>query len=277
MVTAADPAPADLNPAWVSVFMAGVVVLLWLGWWRYARPALRSQSGRATRLSPDVRMRRLAAALLLAIYPVMFTVMGIFTILNGNEPLPDGALGVVLWAVVAAPVVAAALALLALVRRTVDRHRARARHRALGLPDPPAPWWPSAVVGTWVLAVVAVSGTAGYLFWRVFASRARDRAALIQSRLEGAFSDPSVQQLVAGGASGRAVRDRMIEVSGTGGDIAAAADSIRMVGTMYLVAIGVIVVIIAGGGILLYLRQKRRRAAYDVRITESVTRASQLA
>lgn len=246
MLIAADAATSSTSPVLGNAFIVGVTALSWFGLWRYARPALRSQDGRADRMSRDRRLRRIAWTLLI-------------------------------WSVYATPVVAALLGVAALTFRTIDRHRVRVQHRALGLPDPPAPWWPSAVVATWTTIAVGVTVAAGYLAWQLFAGYAERRSALIQSQGQTALNDHEVHQMIANGAPKGAVQERIAALTGTDDDIAALKATIQTFMVGYLIAILVILVVIIVGAVLLYRRQKRRRADYDVRITESVARAAQLA
>src|SRR6478609_2914625 len=51
MLIAADAAPSGTSPVLGNAFIIGLTALSWFGLWRYARPALRSQDGRADRMS----------------------------------------------------------------------------------------------------------------------------------------------------------------------------------------------------------------------------------
>lgn len=277
MLIAADAAPSSTSPVLGNAFIIGLTALSWFGLWRYARPALRSQDGRADRMSRDRRIRRIAWTLLVMIYPLMFTAGCLFIVFTPTSSAGSWTANLIVWSVYAALVVAALLGVAALTFRTIDRHRARAQHRALGLPDPPAPWWPSAVVATWTTVAVGVTVAAGYLVWQLFAGYAEHQSALIQSHAQTALNEHDVQQMIANGAPKGAVQDRIAALTGTDDDIAALKATIHTFMVGYLIAILVILVVIIVGAVLLYRRQKRRRADYDVRITESVTRAAQLA
>ncbi|HET9648864.1 MAG TPA: hypothetical protein VFP34_11595 [Microlunatus sp.] len=190
------------------------------------------------------------------------------------------------WAIAAALITAPLLGLLALVFRTIDRHRARpgtpgrparVQRRSLGLPDPPAPWWPSAVAVTWSITILGGSIAVGYLVWQLFIAYAERRSALLQSLAQPAMSDPSVQQLIASGASKGTVDERLATLTGTSGDIAELKNHIQIFMVGNLVAFVIVVAITVIGAVLLYRRQKRRVANYEARITESATRAAQLA
>ena len=277
MLIAADAAPSSTSPVLGNAFIIGLTALSWFGLWRYARPALRSQDGRADRMSRDRRLRRIAWTMLIMIYPLMFTAGCLFIVFTPTSSAANWPATIVIWSVYATPVVAALLGVAALTFRTIDRHHVRAQHRALGLPDPPAPWWPSAVVATWTTIAVGVTVAAGYLAWQLFAGYAERRSALIQSQGQTALNDHDVQQMIANGAPKGAVQDRIAALTGTDDDIAALKATIHTFMVGYLIAILVILVVIIVGAVLLYRRQKRRRTDYDVRITESVARAAQLA
>ena len=276
MSRTADTASAA-SPVLAYAFVIGLTAASWYGLWRYARPAIQSQDGRPNRMSRDRRLRTLAYSALVMIYPLMFTAGCVIMAFQPTGTAGTWTTNLVFWAMAAALITAPLLGLLALVFRTIDRHHARVQRRELGLPDPPAPWWPSAVAAIWAGTVVGGSIAIGYLIWQPFIAYAERRSALLQSLTQPAVSDPSVQQLIAGGASRATVDERLTALTGTSDDLAELKNHIQIFLVGNLVAFFVIVAVTVIGAVLLYRRQKRRRADYDMRITESATRAAQLA
>lgn len=274
---ATDTGAPSTSPVLGYAFVIGLTVLSWYGLWRYAWPALRSQEGRADRMSRDRRLRRLAFGLLVMIYPLMFTAGCVFMAFTSSSTAGSWTANLIVWAVFAALLSAPILGLVALIFRTIDRHRARVLRRELGLPDPPAPWWPSAVVVTWALICVGVSIAGWIVAWRFFNAYAERRSALIQSLMQQAEDDPGVQQLQADRASRATIEERLAALTGTSADLADLKRNIQVFLIGNLVAFVVVVAITALGAVLLYRRQKRRVADYQTRITESTARAAQLA
>jgi len=276
MSTTSDTASAA-SPAVAYAFVIGLTAASWYGLWRYARPAIQSQAGRPTRMTRDRRLRTIAFSVLVMIYPLMFTAG---CVMMAFQPTGDAGIwtaNLMVWAMAAALITAPLLGLLALVFRTIDRHRARVHRRSLGLPDPPAPWWPSAVAATWSVIVVGGSIAVGYLAWQLFSAYAERRSELFQSQWQVAMNDPSVQQLVARGASRATIEDRLITLTGTGGDVADLKNHVQVFMVGNIVAVFVVVAVVIGGAVLLYRRQKRRVAHYEARIADSASRAAQLA
>lgn len=132
------------------------------------------------------------------------------------------------------------------------------------------------MVTIWTTSVIGASIAGGYLVWQLFIAYAERRGAPTQSLMQTATNDPGVQQLIASGASKQTVEDRLAMITGTSDDLAALKSTIQAFMIGNVIAFVVIMAIIVIGAVLLHRRQKRRRADYEVRITESVTRAAQL-
>lgn len=114
MSTTADTASAA-SPAVAYAFVIGLTAASWYGLWRYARPAIRSQAGRPTRMTRDRRLRTIAFSVLVMIYPLMFTAG---CVMMAFQPTGDAGIwtaNLMVWAMAAALITAPLLGLLALV------------------------------------------------------------------------------------------------------------------------------------------------------------------
>lgn len=264
------PSGAASPPIGSMLFIIGLAVLLWIGWLQFIRPAVRSQAGRPERMSPDRRIRRIAEATWWVIYPVMVTTAVLLILLGGNSKGSAGGIWPVTllgWMVLALPMIAGLLWVVGLIVRCVERHQMRKRHRALGLPDPRPPWWPSAVVFVWAVGVIGAFVGASVVAWKVTIIYVENRFEAMQTLL-------GVPELVAAGASKTVIAGRIEQAAPD--QVAEIKRRIETVMISDLVAFVVIIIIVIIGGVVLYRRQKRRRAQYDQRIAESVTRAAAL-
>jgi hypothetical protein len=270
--TAAEASSAaESLPIGSMLFIIGLAVLLWIGWLRFIRPAVRSQAGRPDRMSPDRRIRRIAEATWWVIYPVMVTVAVLLILFGGNSKGSTGSdiwpVTLLGWMILALPMIAGLLWVVGLIVRCIERHQMRKRHRALGLPDPRPPWWPAAVVFVWAVGVIGAFVGATVVTWTIVIAYVQDRVDAIQTF-------PGIQDLVAAGASRTLIASRMEQAAPD--QVAEIERRIETAMISNLIAFLVVIVVIIIGGIVLYGRQKRHRAQYDQRIAESVTRAAAL-
>ena len=276
MLAAADTQPSAASTIAVLALFYGLTMFLWFWLWRYVRPAIRSQEGQADRMSRDRRLRRISWALLMSVYPVMLTVSCLVLTFK-----PAGAMGawtslVFTCTLLGAMIAAVVMAVAALIFRTIDRHRGRARHRALGLPDPPAPWWPAVVVTLWATTVLALFSVGTLVMWKLVYDDLNRKGSLIESQLQLAMNDPFIQQLTLNGAPKELIDARLAALTGADVQFAQMKDYVEHLMTGNLVALGVTLCVIVVGGALLYRRQKRCRTEYDQQIAHSVSRAAQL-
>ena len=176
-----------------------------------------------------------------------------------------------------AMIAAVVMAVRALIFRTIDRHRGRARHRALGLPDPPAPWWPAVVVTLWATTVLALFSVGTLVMWKLVYDDLNRKGSLIESQAQLAMNDPSIQHAHPQRRTQKELIDaRLAALTGADVQFAQMKDYVEHLMTGNLVALCVTLCVIVVGGALLYRRQKRCRTEYDQQIAHSVSRAAQL-
>lgn len=276
--TATDtPTGSAGSPVGGIIVVAVISVLLWFGLFRYVAPAVRSQAGRAERMSRYQRIQRIGFASFVVLYPLLMTAM-LALVLTGTGNAPMWLASVLMWGTVALPCIAVALLLLAFVFRCIERHQARVSRRELGLPDPRPPWWPIGVVAIWSIGVLTAFGVASSVMWVIIINNVEDRANALEAAVRAASLDPSVQQLAAAYASRTVITAKLDQLTnGASSELSEITHNLTVIGIGNVIALLVVLAIVCIGGFLLYRRQQRRRRDYEARMIETVTRAAALA
>ena len=276
--TATDTSTAAADsPAGGIIVFAVISVLLWFGLFKYVAPAVRSQAGRAERMSRYQRIQRIGFASFMVLYPLMMTA-ALAMVLAGTGNAPMWLASALMWGTVALPCIAVALLLLAFIFRCIERHQARVTRRELGLPDPRPPWWPVGVVAIWSIGVLTAFAAASYVMWVIIINNVEDRANALEATVRAASLDPSVQQLAAANASRAVITAKLDQLTnGARTELSEITQNLTGIGIGNFIALLVVLAIIGIGGFLLYRRQQRRRRDYEARMTETVSRAAALA